>query len=53
MMLTPRQLDAYLEFSNKLDADALMVAAVAAQGDGKTIEKTRQAILGSNHGREI
>jgi hypothetical protein len=44
MMLTPRQMVAYLEFSAKLDrverANALWVAAMGAQGDGKTIEKT-------------
>jgi hypothetical protein len=44
MMLTPRQIAAYLEFSNKLDrierADALMIAAIGAQGDSKAIEKT-------------
>jgi hypothetical protein len=44
MMLTPRQIAAYLEFSQKLDrierADALMITAIGAQGDNKTIEKT-------------
>jgi hypothetical protein len=44
MNLTPRQVGAYLEFSDKLDrverADALMIAAIGAQGDSKTIEKT-------------
>jgi hypothetical protein len=44
MTLTPRQIAAYLEFSAKLDrierADALMIAAIGAQGDNKAIEKT-------------
>jgi hypothetical protein len=44
MTLTPRQIAAYLEFGAKLDrierANNLWVAAMGAQGDGKTIEKT-------------
>jgi hypothetical protein len=44
MTLTPRQIAAYLEFSNKIDrierADALAIAAIGAQGDQKTIEQT-------------
>jgi len=44
MSLTPRQIAAYLEFSDKLHrierADALMIAAIGAQGDSKAIEKT-------------
>jgi hypothetical protein len=44
MMLTPRQIVAYLEFIQKLDrierADTLMIAAIGAQGDKKAIEKT-------------
>ena len=44
MSLTPRQIAAYLEFSDKLDridrANALTVAAMGAQGDSKAIEKT-------------
>jgi len=43
MTLTPRQIAAYLEFSRQLDrverADALRIAAIGAQGDGKAIEK--------------
>jgi hypothetical protein len=43
MSLTPRQIAAYLEFSEHIDraerADALVVAAVGAQGDQKAIEK--------------
>jgi hypothetical protein len=43
MTLTPRQIAAYLEFSDKLDrierANALTVAALGAQGEGKVIEK--------------
>lgn len=44
MMLTPRQIAAYIEFSNKLDrierVHALTVAAIGAQGDSKRIENT-------------
>jgi hypothetical protein len=44
MTLTPRQITAYLEFSDKLDriehANKLIVAAIGAQGDQKAIEKT-------------
>jgi hypothetical protein len=44
MMLTPRQIAAYLEFSDKLDrieqANDLMITAMGAQGDGKAIEET-------------
>jgi hypothetical protein len=43
MTLTPRQISAYHEFSDELDrierANALAIAALGAQGDGKTIEK--------------
>jgi hypothetical protein len=48
MTLTPRQIAAYLEFSGELDrierADALMIAAIGAQGDQKAIEKTLKDI---------
>jgi hypothetical protein len=41
--LTPRQIAAWLEFSDQLDridwANALVVAAIGAQGDQKAIEK--------------
>jgi hypothetical protein len=44
MMLTPRQLAAYLQFSAELDrieqAIALRITATAAQGDEKTIKQT-------------
>jgi hypothetical protein len=44
MTLTPRQIAAYLEFIQKVDrierADALMIAAIGAQGDKQAIEKT-------------
>jgi hypothetical protein len=57
MTLTPRQIDAYLEFSDKLDrierAQALMIAAIAAQGDSNAIEKARKHIIGSSDGREV
>jgi hypothetical protein len=50
MTLTPRQIAAYLAFSEKLDrierADALAIAAIGAQGDQKTIEKTLKDIHG-------
>jgi len=48
MRLTPRQIAAYLEFSEELDraecADALLIAAFGAQGDKKEIEKVLRAI---------
>jgi Holliday junction resolvasome RuvABC endonuclease subunit len=48
MMLTPRQIAAYLEFSAELDrnerADALAIAAIGAQGDEKTIKQTLKEI---------
>jgi hypothetical protein len=48
MTLTPRQIAAYLEFSDKIDRIEreydLMIAAVGAQGDDKTIEKMRKEI---------
>jgi hypothetical protein len=50
MTLTPRQIAAYLEFSSKLDrierADALMIAAIGAQGDSKHIENTIKELSG-------
>ena len=56
MTLTPRQIAAYLEFSDKLDrierADTLMIAAIAAQGDSKAIEQARKDIIGSSDGRK-
>jgi len=48
MTLTPRQIAAYLEFSQRLDrierANALTIAAIGAQGDKKTIDKTLKEI---------
>jgi hypothetical protein len=48
MTLTPRQIAAYLEFSNEIDrierADALAIAAIGAQGDKQTIEQTLKDI---------
>lgn len=53
MTLTPRQITAYLEFNDKLDrierADALMVAAIGAQGDSKQIEQVRKDISGPDN----
>jgi len=50
MTLTPRQIAAFLEFSDKLDridrVNALTIAAIGAQGDSKTIEKTVREISG-------
>lgn len=50
MTLTPRQIAAYLEFSDQLDrvdrANALTITAVAAQGDNKAIEKALKDITG-------
>ena len=50
MRLTPRQVAAYLEFNNRLDridrANALTIAAIGAQGDSKTIEKTLKEFNG-------
>jgi hypothetical protein len=44
MTLTWRQVDAYRELNERLDrmerANDLAIAAIGAQGDGKTIEKT-------------
>lgn len=42
MTLTPRQIAAWLEFSDRLDrldrANALVISAVGAQGDQKTLD---------------
>jgi hypothetical protein len=50
MTLTPRQIAAYLEFSNKLDRiDRVMdlnIAALAAHGDKKALEKTIKQLIG-------
>jgi hypothetical protein len=50
MTLTPRQVAAYLEFSEQLDrierANALMITATGAQGDKQAIEKTLKALSG-------
>lgn len=50
MSLTPRQLFAYIEFSNKLDrmerANDLWIIATGAQGDPKQIEKTIKELGG-------
>lgn len=49
MTLTPRQIAAYLEFSDQIDrierANALMIAATGAQGDSKAIEKTLKELV--------
>ena len=43
MTLSPRQIAAYLEFSDRLDrierANALVISAIGAQGDQKAIDK--------------
>lgn len=50
MMLTPRQLAAWLEFSDKLDrvdrANALAIAATGAQGDQKALDKLLRELSG-------
>lgn len=50
MSLTPRQMVAYLEFSEKLDrvdrANAIVTAAIGAQGDKQAIEKAIRDISG-------
>jgi hypothetical protein len=46
MKLTPRQIAAFLEFSNIEKAHLLMINAIAAQGDGKLIEKTCKDLNG-------
>lgn len=50
MTLTPRQIAAYREFNDHLDrierADALVLNAIGAQGDSKTIEKALKDIGG-------
>jgi CRISPR type IV-associated protein Csf3 len=54
MTLTPRQIAAYLEFSEQLDrierADALVIAAVGAQGDKNAIEKVLREITSDGKG---
>lgn len=43
MTLTPRQIMAWLEFSDKLDRidriDGLLISAIGAQGDKQSIDK--------------
>jgi hypothetical protein len=46
MNLTWRQITAFLEFSDVEQAQRLVLNAVAAQGDGKLIEQTRQDLNG-------
>jgi hypothetical protein len=50
MMLTPRQIAAYLEFTDKLDRidrlHALAITATGAQGDKKAIEKMVKELSG-------
>ena len=50
MTLTPRQLAAYLEFSDKLDridrATDLAIAATGAQGDQKALDKMLRELSG-------
>jgi len=54
MNLTPRQIVAYLEFSDQLErverANALMIAVTGAQGDEKSIKQTLNEI-GPRDGR--
>jgi len=50
MMLTPRQIAAYLEFTDKLDRidrlHALEITATGAQGNKKAIEKMVKELTG-------
>jgi hypothetical protein len=50
MTLTPRQIAAYLEFSDRLDrferANALVITAIGAQGDQKAVEKALKELNG-------
>jgi hypothetical protein len=50
MTLTPRQIAAYLEFSQRLDrierADMLTITAIGAQGDKRAIEKMLKELNG-------
>ena len=50
MSLSPRQIAAYLEFSDRLDrierANALVIAAIGAQGDRKAIDKVIRELSG-------
>ena len=44
MKLTPRQISAFLEFSNVEKAQTLRLNAIAAQGDSKLIEETHKEL---------
>ena len=50
MTLTPRQIAAYLDFSDRLDridrANALVVAAIGAQGDKQAIDRVLKELNG-------
>lgn len=50
MTLTPRQIAAYLEFTDKLDridrANNLAIAAIGAQGDQKALQKMLKELTG-------
>jgi hypothetical protein len=50
MTLTPRQIAAYLEFSDRLDrierANALVISAIGAQGDKQAVEKALKELNG-------
>jgi len=46
MNLTPKQIAAFLEFSNVEKANQLTINAIAAQGDSQLIEKTRRELRG-------
>ena len=50
MTLTPRQIAAYLEFTDKLDridrANDLAITAIGSQGDQKVIEKALKDWVG-------
>ena len=50
MTLSPRQIAAYLEFSDRLDrierANALVISAIGAQGDKQAIDKAIRELSG-------
>jgi hypothetical protein len=55
MSLTPRQISAYLEFNNKLDridqANALVIAAIGAQGDKQAVDKVLKELSAGHTSR--
>jgi len=52
MKLTPRQIAAFLQFSDVEEAHRLAMRAIAAQGDSKAIEKARMELSSHAFQRE-